>query len=95
MATLTVRLSDDTHTRLKELARHRRISVNKSMEELSTPLPLLTDQHRIVAKVDELMAVYGRLEVSLARGDATRGRLAEAMLRETLASEKGCQVTLR
>ena len=36
MATLTVRLSDDTHTRLKELARHRRISVNKLMEELST-----------------------------------------------------------
>ncbi len=36
MATLTVRLSDDTHTRLKELARHRRISVNKLMEELAT-----------------------------------------------------------
>lgn len=36
MATLTVRLSDDTHTRLKELAQHRRMSVNKLMEELST-----------------------------------------------------------
>ena len=36
MATLTVRLSDDTHTRLKELARYRRISVNRLVEELST-----------------------------------------------------------
>lgn len=36
MATLTIRLSADTHARLKEMARHRRMSVNKLMEELST-----------------------------------------------------------
>jgi len=36
MATLTVRVPDDTHERLKELARHRGVSVNKLMEELST-----------------------------------------------------------
>ena len=36
MATLTSRLSDDTHTRLRELARHRRISVNTLRGELST-----------------------------------------------------------
>ncbi len=36
MSTLTVRLPDDTHDRLKELARHRGVSVNKLMEELST-----------------------------------------------------------
>ena len=36
MATLTIRLSDDTHTRLRELARHRRMSMNTLMEELST-----------------------------------------------------------
>jgi len=35
MSTLTVRLPDDTHERLKELARHRGVSVNKLMEELS------------------------------------------------------------
>ena len=33
---MTVRLPDDTHQRLKELARHRGVSVNKLMEELST-----------------------------------------------------------
>jgi len=36
MATLTVRLPDDKHLRLKALAKHRHVSVNKLMEELST-----------------------------------------------------------
>ena len=36
MATLTIRLPDDKHERLKELARRRNISVNKLIEELST-----------------------------------------------------------
>jgi predicted transcriptional regulator len=36
MRTLTVRLPDDTADRLKALARHRGISVNKLIEELST-----------------------------------------------------------
>ncbi len=44
------------------------------------PLPPLAEQHRIVAKVDKLMAVCDRLEASLARGDETRRRLVEAVL---------------
>jgi predicted transcriptional regulator len=36
MATLTLRLPDDKHLRLKALAKKRHISVNKLMEELST-----------------------------------------------------------
>ncbi len=36
MGTLTVRLPDEQHQRLKALAKRRRISVNKLMEELST-----------------------------------------------------------
>ncbi len=36
MATLTIRLPDDKHTRLKALAQRKKISVNKLMEELST-----------------------------------------------------------
>lgn len=36
MATLTIRLPDDKHYRLKELALARGISVNKLIEELST-----------------------------------------------------------
>lgn len=36
MATLTVRIPDDKHERLKALASYRNISINKLMEELST-----------------------------------------------------------
>lgn len=36
MATLTIRLPDDKHDRLKQYAQSRDISVNKLMEELST-----------------------------------------------------------
>jgi predicted transcriptional regulator len=36
MATLTIRLPDEKHARLKELALSRGISVNKRVEELST-----------------------------------------------------------
>ncbi len=36
MGTLTIRLPDDKHNRLKELAQARGISVNKLIEELST-----------------------------------------------------------
>jgi predicted transcriptional regulator len=36
MATLTIRLPDEKHARLKELALSRGISVNKLVEELST-----------------------------------------------------------
>jgi len=36
MATLTIRLSDEKHARLRQLADRRRISVNKLIDELST-----------------------------------------------------------
>lgn len=36
MATLTIRLPDEKHNRLKELAQAKGISVNKLIEELST-----------------------------------------------------------
>lgn len=36
MGILTVRLPDEKHQRLRQLAKDRKISVNKLMEELST-----------------------------------------------------------
>lgn len=36
MGTLTIRLPDDKHARLKELAKSRGVSLNKLIEEFST-----------------------------------------------------------
>ncbi|MFQ5400653.1 MAG: ribbon-helix-helix protein, CopG family [Anaerolineae bacterium] len=36
MATLTIRIPDEKYARLKALAKHRRVSVNKLIEEFST-----------------------------------------------------------
>lgn len=36
MATLTIRLPDDKHERLRQLAERRSVSMNKLIEELST-----------------------------------------------------------
>ena len=49
------------------------------------PLPPLAEQHRIVAKVDELMELCDRLKASLATSDDTRRRTLEALLHDALA----------
>jgi type I restriction enzyme S subunit len=49
------------------------------------PIPPLAEQHRIVAKVDELMALCDQLEASLTTSDNTRRRLLDALLAEALA----------
>lgn len=36
MATLTIRIPDDKHSRLKALAQYRHVSINKLIDELST-----------------------------------------------------------
>ena len=44
------------------------------------PLPPLAEQHRIVARVDELIALCDRLEASLTICETTNRRLLESLL---------------
>jgi type I restriction enzyme S subunit len=60
------------------------LSVGK-IRRIPFPLPPLAEQHRIVAKVDELMALCDRLEASLTTTAATRRRLLDALLADALA----------
>jgi len=49
------------------------------------PVPPIAEQRRVVARVDELMTLCGRLEASLTTADETRRRLLEALLAQALA----------
>ncbi|MBI4205646.1 MAG: toxin-antitoxin system HicB family antitoxin [Betaproteobacteria bacterium] len=59
MTTLTIRLPEDKHERLKALAQARKISVNKLMDELATVA---------LANHDAFL----RFQALAARGDAKR-----------------------
>ena len=56
-----------------------------ALKHMLLPLPPLAEQRRIVAKVDELMALCDRLEQSLATSDDTRRRLLDAVVYDALA----------
>ena len=60
MATMTIRLPDDKHERLKQLAATRGISLNKLFEEFST---------QAIAESD----TYTRFKIRASRGNTERG----------------------
>jgi type I restriction enzyme S subunit len=57
----------------------------ETLVRLPIRLPPLAEQHRIVAKVDELMALCDRLEAQLTTAQIKTHRLLEAVLHEALA----------
>jgi type I restriction enzyme, S subunit len=65
-------------------AAHQKVSL-KRFRSVPLPLPPLAGQHRIVAKVDELMAVCDKLEAQLSTAETESSRLLEAVLHEALA----------
>ena len=55
------------------------------LRNMVIPLPPLAEQHRIVAKVDELMTLCGRLAAQLTSAQTESRRLLETVLHEALA----------
>ena len=60
MATLTIRLPDEKHARLRELAKQRSLSINKLIEEFAT-----------IGLVE--FDAESRFRAIASQGDATRG----------------------
>lgn len=75
MSTLTIRLSDDKHARLRQLAKHRDISVNKLVEELATISIAEFDaetRFRILAargSVEQGLAILDQLDAAFLSGE--------------------------
>ena len=78
MSTLTVRLSNDTHKRLKELARYRGVSINKLMEEFST---IAITQHDAETRFRAL-ATRGSVKAGLGVLDKLNNVLGKVSRRE-------------
>jgi type I restriction enzyme S subunit len=55
------------------------------MSEFEIMLPPLPEQHRIVAKVDQLMALVDRLETHLTASCASAEKLMQAVVAELTA----------
>ena len=80
MSTLTIRMPDATHARLRNLARARGVSINKLIEELATATLSAHD-----AEVRfRLLAARGKPE----RGLAILDRLDEADRRKGMSEAK-------
>ena len=68
MSTLTIRLPDDTATRLKTLARSRGLSMNKLIEELTTQALATWDMENhfralaATGDVQQALAILDRLD---------------------------------
>ena len=62
-----------------------------NLKEIKIPLPPLSEQHRIVAKVDELMALCARLETQLTTTQTESRLLLEAVFYEALSPSMGLE----
>lgn len=63
----------------------------RQVQQMPFTLPPLSVQRRIVAKVDQLMALIDQLEVQLIASRATAEKLMDAVISELTRSGDGCQ----
>ena len=64
----------------------------KKARHICLPLPPLLEQHRIVAKVDELMTLCDALKARLAEARTTQVRLADAIVERAIAAPEPASV---
>ncbi len=57
-----------------------------NIRDLALPIPPLAEQHRIVAKVDELLALVERLKAELAESRTRQAQLADTLIETALAA---------
>lgn len=62
------------------------------LKSMIVPLPPLAEQHRIVAKVDELFAICDTLKERLAQAQTTQNLLAETVVKQALATKPASKV---
>jgi type I restriction enzyme S subunit len=58
---------------------------SSKLKELPLPIPPLAEQHRIVAKVDELMTVCDQLKAQLTEARQQHAQLATTLVEQAVA----------
>ncbi|MCC5968264.1 MAG: restriction endonuclease subunit S, partial [Natronohydrobacter sp.] len=58
-----------------------------ALSDILIPVPPLAEQHRIVTKVDALMALCDQLETALTTTATTRSRLLDTLIRSALTPD--------
>ena len=61
----------------------------ESLNDFLVPLPPLAEQHRIVAKVTELLALCDQLKARIVAARAKQAQLAEALVKQAVATAAG------